>query len=298
VFFFCLSSKAKEKMDSDGLPPQPTVEQSWIVLDDNGWMISATSRPPTASPSRRSPRLEDDGDEEEELRTAHRIGMDRDVREALEMAERSLELAGSTDEFTFRKSQRVQSDDDLSTQRSSPVSRMGLGYGGFPEDTVEGKYNGRAAPTVGGNRRGFIISTDSEHVAFQNIKAPSRGDTPVPSLLAQPVSKDPTRSAIESSSGLSSSRSYENHARPHSAVSNNQSSRPIGEDEEHTGSLIKWMLAISGSPNFVPLALSHVVTLLIGFYLGGRRAGSLTTNTVNTSGLNNGSGVGVQCPST
>jgi hypothetical protein len=84
--------------------------ESWIVLDEQGW----SSRPPTASPSRQLSRqggheiaqktASSDDEEEmdsEEERRLRRLGMDRDVREALELAERSLELAGSAEEFFF-----------------------------------------------------------------------------------------------------------------------------------------------------------------------------------------------------
>jgi len=278
---------------------QPTVEQSWIVLDDNGWV--SASRPPTASPSRA--RLADDDDEDnQENRVARRVGMDRDVREALELAERSLELAGSIDEFSRR---RDHSDDEASTpQRSSPLSyRSTFNNAAISEDSRDDPYNGRAPPMAGGSRRGnIIIATDSEHVAFQNIRLVSstpRPETPI--LGASPFAKEvvPRSASYISQLNLNRPTTDEVDARetvpvrsPKSGI-HDRSAKPDEEENENDRSLLQWMFGISGHSNIVPLVLSHAVTLLIGFYFGTRRS-SIASSSATTSSSN--VSTGIQCP--
>jgi hypothetical protein len=240
-------------------------EQSWIVLDEGGW---GNSRPPTASPTRPSAR---DDDEDLESRIPRRIAMDRDVREALELAERSLEMAGTLDEFSLR-SNRGNSDDDNSTVRSSPANKSMHSAGGiFVDDVYEDKYNGRGPPTIIGNRRGggIVIATDAEHIAFQNIKMMGgpRPDTPL-------AGNNPSCSS--SSSSPSSTTNYQK-ANP---LSWSQDSTDLKrDDDEGDLSFLQWAFGISASSNFVPLVFSHVVTLLVGFYIGSRRSSSSSSST-------------------
>jgi hypothetical protein len=259
-------------------------EQSWIVLDDNG-SVSA-SRPPTASPSRPTRFNEEDG-EEAENRLLKRVGMDRDVREALELAERSLEMAGSADEFMFRRAQ-ISSDDD----RSSPGGRILMSNAAMVEDFVEDRYNGRAPPTISGNRRGLVIATDSEHVAFQNIKLVSSSPRPdTPTLPSSGVPQN--ASSAGKDVGFKSLSTASNRTQPISSnyrlstiipESGTDEGSKSEDDEEIEGSFLHWAFGMSGSSSLVPIMFSHVITLLVGFYIGSRRSSAPSSPSTNTAG--------------
>jgi len=248
----------------------PTVEQSWIVLDEHGW--SSASRPPTASPSRLDPRLHDD---EEEDHMRRRLGMDRDVREALELAEQSLELAGSVDEFNTRP-RRTSSDEDLLHAKSSPLVNFVAKSGWTDESPPDDRYNGRAPPVI---KRSLAIATDSEHVAFKNIKMVSspRDDH----RHAQSMSTSQTDGFREVSSS-SDSRAIEN-AYP------TKENTSCAEYEENGESLLHWFFGLQSNASIVPVIVSHSLTLLAGLYLGYRRASCVqpapTTTSTNVSAV-------------
>jgi len=279
-------------MNNDQPFNPPNVEQSWIVLDDNGWV--SASRPPTASPSR--PLRQEDDDEDDELRVPKRLGMDRDVREALEMAERSLELAASSDNFAFRRLNRGSSDEERSSVNGSPSSKVNNGSGFTEESYPENKYNGRGPPTISNTRRGLVITTDSEHIAFQNIKLVSsdpRPETPTISLNGPPLApKEPSTFKVVSSPGpsrvVNAPNPAWNSSDNHIETSNASSLKTEGDDSE--GSFLHWAFGVPGNSSLVPLVFSHMVTLLVGFYIGTRR--STSTPSTNSGGS---SSVGSQC---
>jgi len=258
------------------------IEQSWIVLD-SGW----GSRPPTASPTR--PVRADDDDEEESKFPRH-IGMDRDVREALELAERSLELGGSSDDFS-RRSNRENSDDDNSTVRSSPANRSHF-TNVFADEMLEDKYNGRGPPVISSNRRnagGILISTDSEHVAFQNIKLVSsmnRPDTPIPGLnysLSSSAFKDFGSEVPNSTVALISAPNISASSPALPETNEEQNSKIEDEEEEEEGSFLHSFFGLPGNSSLIPLVFSHMVTLLVGFYIGSRRSSSSAHSTSHSS---------------
>lgn len=227
----------------------PNVEQSWIVLDDRGW---GASRPPTASPTRPSSQLRSVREEEEEEgEISRRIGMDRDVREALELAERSLELAGSAEEFLARSPRVNSSDESMHEGAAGSIWAEGL---------LEDRYNGRAPPTV---RRTVAITTDSEHVAFKNIRLISADDDSSQSssnaLVVDEVS-------VKSMSDEEPAQVSNPAKHEYTAASN-----PDHQHETEKG-VFEWILGLQVSTNVLPLVLSHTVALLAGFYFGLRRS--------------------------
>jgi hypothetical protein len=286
VFAPCINKllRTPRKM-SNAEDHHPAVEQSWIVLDEQGW---ANSRPPTASPSRPGPRLSPfkvENDEEEEGQPlSRRLGMDRDVREALELAERSLELAGSADEFAPRRT-RANSDEDAqrSSPYSQPLSRNAMGWG---EDSVEDRYNGRAPPLI---KRAFAISTDSEHVAFQNIRLVG-GSTVT-------ADEQPNQFAADASSSIQSVEGgkADHRSSPLIPLIRSYDIDTLGSisEGEEEGSFLQWMFGLQSNSSTYPLVLSHALTLVVGFYLGFRR-GAIVTSTSSTQNSAAMSGVSQQ----
>ena len=265
---------ASAKMNNSNEDHLPAVEQSWIVLDEQGW---ANSRPPTASPSRTVHRgttvVKEEEEDDENSSQFRRLGMDRDVREALELAERSLELAGSLDEFTQLRA--VNEDDGLrGSPYSQPHSRNTVGWG---EDCSEDRYNGRAPPMV---KRALAISTDSEHVAFQNIRVISGSDT-----TGGEVSQV-NQSSPDSLSARQYDESRVDHHRPLSMYEarkvEHEPTEGIRESEEES-SLLHWMFGLQLNSSTYPLVISHTITLLVGFYLGFKRGATTSVSAPNLS---------------
>jgi len=247
----------------------PTGEQSWIVLDERGW---GTSRPSSASPSRPLAHVPfhhvNDEDEEDEIRQVdRRLGMDRDVREALELAERSLELAGSAEEFSFR---RFRTGSEEETHGHSTILKSLRTDSESPDD----RYNGRAPPTV---KRSIAIATDSEHIAFRNI-------TGVTDSVGESKCPSPAQALAQAESN---SDAYIGQKRGIIISSH----RPHSEEEDLSSPF--WFLGLSSSSNMLPLILSHALTLLAGFYLGFKRASIApatsqgSTSSVSTVALTN-----------
>lgn len=220
-----------------------TGEQSWIMLEDGGnWTQGqlAARVPPT------------EGEEGEEAASHRlpRVGMDRDVRDALEQAERSLQQAA------LDKLHRDNSDDDASTVRSSPIIKS-FGPGGTYWDEAD---------TEGGAPR-----LEREHIAFQSLGI-VRSDTPIPSTV---TISNPSGGSATSSPKTILGRGI---------VGKGFEGTPDEDDmfkreDEQSGSLFSWILGIPAHPNFVPLVFSHVMTLLVGFYIGTRRATLHTSST-------------------
>jgi len=253
-------------MNQDSDHHAPNVEQSWIVLDDQGW---PSSRPPTASPTRPVPRLspfredeEDDDDDSVEQHALRRLGMDRDVREALELAERSLELAGSAEEFALQHLKAP--DDDGTSFRSSPLNNYVTRQVQHRPDDLDDPYNGRGPPTV---KRVFGVSPDSETIGFRNIKV-------VNTLSEAQVPQSSTP-------GPEDVRSSKRTIIP----------AEIESDDSDEG-FLQWMFGLQQNASVLPLVISHSITLIAGLYLGLRRASSVAGSTTSTS--SNVSNVGHQ----
>jgi hypothetical protein len=247
---------AHNLQNPDGHAP---VEQSWIVLDDQGW----SSRPPTASPSRQltlsrqlaPPTLtgheSEEEDESDGSRRVHRLGMDRDVREALELAERSLELAGSAEEFAGKVGPLAH-DEETDVIRASPmmnyVVRDSGGGGGIAfSDNPEDPYRGRNPPVV---RRTPPNVAENVRVVSSTtaVNLSSASASPfVPFATAQPM------------------------ALPVRNLSPGPKGQKLAPDDEEDGSLIHWFFGLSPNSSPVPLILSHILTLAAGYYIGTRR---------------------------
>jgi hypothetical protein len=256
---------AVSKMNSENEPNPPTVEQSWIVLDDHGW---PSSRPPTASPTRPVPHLspfheDDDVDDEGDQHNLRRIGMDENVREALELAERSLELAGRADEFSNHHFKAVS--DEEANYRSSPLNNYVTKQGqNRTEDQIEDPYNGRGPPTV---KRTYGISSDIESTSFRNIKVVNSMTEVQPPRVSTPMSD-------------------------HDKALKRTIIPPEIDAEDSEEGFLQWMFGLQGNASLFPLVLTHGLTLIAGFYLGVRRASAVSGT--NASSSSNVSAVGHQ----
>lgn len=245
-------------------------DQSWIVLDENGWAPS--SRPSTASPGRpasqRPVRSEEEGgsDDDDSLsqhNAMRRVGMDRDVREALEMAERSLELAGSVDEFSTRR-HRGNSEDDMVGIRTSPVNLQPVQYNSHSELALCDPYNGRGTPVI---RRALVISTDSEHIAFQHVSSRTGSEA---KAIADYRSTEINYSNCDPKHEDTNSENNQSHQ--YSGPS--KPSRNDAVDDISAFGIFRWVLGTESSVSFMPLLFSHALALLAGVYLGMRRSSS------------------------
>jgi len=273
-------------MSREDHPHHPAVEQSWIVLDESGW---ASSRPPTASPSRRSARFDDDDEtEEDDNSSLRRIGMDRDVREALEAAERSLQVAGTADEFGRSSAERPFSDDEEEPMASS-FARNSLSSA-----TGEDRYNGRGDPTVRGNHPRIVLSMDTEHVAFRKLRA----EQDTPRALTPPVRapiEPPAVEDVPSTPNVIRVQTGPPSVKPNTELrlqsEHPRTSDDSSKEDDSDKSLLQWILGIYGGSNFTPLLLSHAVTLVIGLYLGTRKSSNASgaqASSGTTSATSNG----------
>jgi hypothetical protein len=257
-------------MNEDPQKPGLSVEQSWIVLDDMGWVPG--SRPSTASPSRPMARStpfhreEDEDDEDiEPENQVRRLGMDRDVREALELAERSLELAGSVEEF-FLHQGRMGPDDDGFYVRTSPSALVNRG------GECDDKYNGRAPPVV---RRSIGISTDSEHISFKSVKA----EQPQQQFGENEDKRSVVEEKIcEKPHEVDSQLSFIKTSRP-----SDPTDYSFDNEQDDEGGIFQWIFGLQVKASLLPLLVSHSLTLLAGLYFGYRRSSHLHQHSSSTS---------------
>jgi len=266
----------------------PNVEQSWIVLDDHGW---ASSRPGTASPSRPVPRMplfEEEEEDDDDSSITRRLGMDRDVREALELAERSLELAGSAEEFVSSHYRNESSEDDQQIGLASQISSKSAMQ--FTEDSVENRYNGRGPPMV---KRTLTIATDSEHKAFQNIKVVGGSVA----FDEQPARSSPLQASETTSRADTPMPFVEQTWIPSKAYHHNDKpSSPYyaSENNEDDEGFLQWMFGLQPNASVLPLVLTHAITLAAGLYIGMKRVSLSPVSVCPSQSANNLAGVSQQ----